>query len=71
MVAGDKYVREGPSNRKLSLDHMRKKYISRHYYERPNAIKFKNLLSITERTHLIPLAKFIKAILYIFRPDIH
>ena len=51
------------------LENYRKIYIPQQYYNRPNIMKFKALFSYTNQNQLVRLAKFIKLILYIFRPD--
>ena len=53
-----------------SLENDRKIYIPSKYYNNPNVLKFKALLSTANKTQLTKLAKFIKIILYIFRPDV-
>ena len=53
-----------------SLETQRKIYIPSYYYNQPNISKFKSLFSKVNKSQLIKLAKFIKLILYIFRPDV-
>ena len=47
----------------------RKEFIPSYFYIRPNVVKFGKLFSLTSKIKLRKLSKFIKFILYIFRPD--
>ena len=51
-----------------AFDHIRSNYIDQNYILRPNVLKFKSLFSSTNISTLTKLSKFIKIIIYTFRP---
>ena len=51
-----------------AFDHIRPNYIDQNYIIRPNTLKFKVLFSSTSIPTLTKLSKFIKIVLYLFRP---
>ena len=51
-----------------AFDHIRTNYIDQNYISRPNVLKFKSLFSSTNISTLTKLSKFIKIIMFTFRP---
>ena len=51
------------------LDIQRKHLIAPYFYNNPNVIKFNKLFSLTSKIKLRKLSRFVKLIMYIFRPD--
>ena len=51
-----------------AFNHLREQFINQYFYRRPNAIKFRELTSTLNKSKLISLCKFLKIIIYTFRP---
>ena len=51
-----------------AFDIHRKKYIDSYYTNRPNVLKYKQLFTVVEISKLSKLSKFVREIMFIFRP---